>query len=344
MSENSIIPFNPFALTKVKQSRIISQRTYPNFTALHYKLLVYTIKKFQDDIKNSMNAKQLVLNFDEKENEIVKIPILLKEFTSSRKEYKKIFEVAKDLKKTDFPKQKIEINGALFSYEPSVFVEVYEPVIVNKASVIYVDIRQQLYKDIVNVFFQGEKALYTEYYYEIIMNNQNKYLPKLYWFLCDNAKLGSRKISFYDLAKEIGCNLEQNPSYKKDISLFNSNIINPIRDDLYSQCKFYFNYTYHKYKTKPADSDCPYYYIFTIINREDLLKIENQVDWFKTNLDKYFPDNYAKMEQLMKSKGVAFDLELFTKLNAFILDYILKPNNVNEPLAVIQSMIVNHKK
>jgi hypothetical protein len=323
------------AMTKIYHSTKLNSQSFKGFDIIHNRLLVYAISYYQNEIKGMING-QIKIDF-KNPDKYLKIPIYLNEIVNSRKGYSDVIESAKELEEFKV-EQNVFIDEIEYKTRTRIFNQVYEPIIVNKKSAIYVDINRSLFEEIVNVFYNNSTALYTSYYKEVIMKTQNRYLPKMYWFLSSNEKLGKRKIAFNDLIDLLGIDRATNETYTK-IGRFNERVLKPIQKELYETCKFFFSFTFHKYKDRED-----YYYNFTIINHEELLKIEKQMDFIKVTADEIFPIIGDELVKHLIKKGYTHDLNLLSKISTQLLDLkiskrytaILKP--IDYLIASIEAM------
>jgi len=314
------------ALTKIYHSTKLNTSSFQGFDIVHNRLLVYAISYYQNEIKGMISG-QLKIDFKNAEK-YLKIPIYLNEIVNSRKGYVDVINSAKELE--DFKiEQNVFIDDIEYKTRTRIFNQVYEPVIINKKSAIYVDINRSLFEEIVNVFYNNTTALYTSYYKEVVMKTQNRYLPKMYWFLSSNEKLGKRKIAFENLIDLLGVDREKNKTYTQ-IGRFNERVLKPIQKELYETCKFFFSFTFHKYKDRED-----YYYNFTIINHEELLKIEKHIDFIKITLDDIFPTATDDIMKYIIKKGLTHNLEVLSQFSTLLLDLktsrrfseVLKPSD-----------------
>jgi hypothetical protein len=231
-------------LTTVYQSKELTKRAFKGFDVMHNRLYLYVLLSFQSEIFKHLT--QLEIDFDDNQynDNILKIKIELNKIAFNRSDFQSAINAAKDLEDIKIQRKTI-IDNQEFTYHSRLFDTVYEPVIINKKKCIYVDIKRDLYDDLIKKHFSKDnKLVFTTFYYEVCAHSRNKYLPKLYMLLSDSENRGFLPpISHVELAQILGIDFEVQKYYKQ-IKNFNARILEPIKKELYDTCKFMFNYTY----------------------------------------------------------------------------------------------------
>lgn len=317
---------NLAGLTTVYQSNKISNKKFKGFSVIHNRLFLYIIQYYQNYIKNAIN-QQLSIAFDSIDKDYLEIPIELNKIVSQPNKYKDIYLAAQDILDQKISRN-VQRNDEVFIATSHIFTEVLEPVIKNRKSVMYVIINKSIFKEILDVFDNG-KLGYTQYYFEVAFNSRNKYLPKLYQYLASYENLGKKRISQNNLLELLGIDVSVTPTFK-NISEINKKILEPIKKDLYSNAKFFFNYSWTLYKTKNE-----YFYDFIIINRDELLKIDNQINILKELCNKIHFELFNSIFPLIQN---CYSSDLINKINLFMVS--VNDNNLNN----IKNPLLYYKK
>lgn len=309
--EDNLLKDSLPGLTRIYQSKILSAKIekglFHGFGTYHNRLYLYVLNRYQNLIKNALFQTELA--FSNTDPNILRIDVPLCEIGKSRSNYKDVVAAAKDIENLIISRTTyFENDDVQYQYDTRIFDTVYKPMTVNKKSILRIDIKRSLFNDLIQkqIDLKTNKPLYVSFIYEVALNSDNKYLPKLYIFLSDWVNLGFKKISMNELLVILGIDVLKHTSYAKPKYL-NQKILEPIKKELYDKCKFFFNYEVKKYKEK---NEC--YYHFTILNKEEILKLENSMNQIKTMLDHYEMGIYDDIQQF---------LELHAKTN-YSLDYM----------------------
>lgn len=333
---NLIVPIKETlpGLTTVYQSKVMTNKTFKGFDVLHNRLYLYVLFHFRNEIYK--NITQLELDFnDNNNNNILQIKIELNQIAYSRKDYQKVINAAKDLSYILISQNKI-IENEEHEYEARLFDKVYIPKEKYKKKHILVDIEKNLYNDLIKKHIENGKLVYTKFYYEVCAQSRNRYLPKLYMLLSDSESRGFMPpISHFKLASVLGIDLEINKSYMQ-IKNFNSRILEPIKKELYNKCKFMFNYSFHKYVGKDE-----YYYKFIIINRDELLKIENQFNHIKSFLLPVYYDNLIELIEFKLKENYSSIYINKIAQHLFNATYDLKNKPIDNPLEYLKNCLLD---
>lgn len=335
-------------LTKVYHSSQLNKKNFKGFDVIHNRLLTSAIKNFQEEIKGIIN-RQIEINFDFVDSTKLKFPIFLDEIVKGRQHYKDIIKSAKDLEEVKVMRYE-KIDGKEYSTEVRIFSQVWQPTKINKKSAIYVAVDKELFKSIADVYYANAiSPSYIGYYYEVVMQSRNKYLPKLYWVLSQfstsdkNKKGGLYRISHLKLLEIMGIDSAKNQSYL-DVGQFNRRILKPIQKELYETCKFYFSYSFEKYKAK--DKEHEYYYTFTIINRDEMIKIENKFLVLEKYLLELFPDDANEILTYINEEHIKNNPSIIDEVTEIVMDmkYQNKAKDIKSPKEYFQGIIAKKAK
>lgn len=304
--EDNLIKDSLPGLTKIYQSKLLSEKIekglFHGFGTYHNRLYLYVLNSYQNHIKNAFF--QTELNFNDSDANLLRIDVPLCEIGKARNSYKDIISAAKDIENLILSRTTyFENDSTEYQYDTPIFDTVYKPITINKRSILRIDIKKSLFNDLIHITLdpKTKKPLFTSFVYEVALNSDNKYLPKLYIFLSDWVNLGHRRISMKDLLVILGIDTNKHPSYIKPKYL-NQKVMEPIKKELYAMCKFFFNYEVKKYKEQMDE----YYYDFVILNREELLKFENSMNQIKKMLDNYEIGIYDDIQKYLEVHAQAY--------------------------------------
>lgn len=305
-------------ITQLYQSKLLSKKIeqgmFNGFGVYHNRLYLYVLSNYQEHIKNAFFG-QTEIPFAEDDPNLLRVSVPLNEI-GNRPYYKEIINAAKDIENILITRKTYFDNDeAQYMYDTRLFDTVYQPITVNRKSVLRIDIKKSLFQDLIakQIDDKSGKPLFTSFIYEVAKSSDNKYLPKLYIFLSDWVSLGRKRISMADLLVILGIDTVKNPSFKR-YSYLNQKVINPIKTELYALCKFFFNYDVKKYKDKDE-----HYYDFVIYNREELNKLDHSMDNMRRMLDNVEPQLYDDLKDFLNEHALKFYSESYNNLVGTII-------------------------
>lgn len=208
------------------------------FTLMQSRILITLMKELQEAVLASMNGKDWrELNlFVSKENNLIRIPIRLKDIAHPR-QYKEVYEATLQLGKAS-----IELPSSIskeYYCIATLFPRVELPKLVNGNSVMHVELFKDAARKLIEIDRTGNDrpGYFTRYLYEVAMNATNKYTCKLYMIIASWKQKGGFRISFEELKLQLGIPVDDYTEYKE----FKRRVLLPVQKDLERKSDCWFN-------------------------------------------------------------------------------------------------------